>query len=344
MAVWAITYESSFSQDDKSEKTISIGEMKLNCQSQLLQPWAIIRWQQMKRTLLIVALVWLTVCRAMAEERHPMRGLVLKVDAASRTMFVSIEKVPGYMDAMVMPFVVRDASVLETLKPGVAIEFVYVVDGASSFADNVAIKAYENVEQEPLELRRLKLLSSLADPAAAKPLRPDQQVPDFTLTDQNRRTVTFSKLSGKVVAVTFTYLRCPNPAYCFRLASNFGELQKRFAARMGTDLELLTIVIDPEHDQKGALAEYARIWTTNPTWHFLTGPVAEIKRVAGRFGVEFWKDEGLLIHSFGTSIVDRHGRLAASLEGNQFSAQQLGDVVASVMDRERQKLEGKRQK
>ena len=74
--------------------------------------------------------------------------------------------------------------------------------------------------------------------------------------------MTFSKLAGKVVAVTFTYLRCPNPAYCFRLASNFGQLQKRFADRLGKDLVLLTIVIDPEHDEKGALAEYARIWTT----------------------------------------------------------------------------------
>ena len=31
-----------------------------------------------------------------------------------------------------------------------------------------------------------------------------------------------------------------------------------------------------------ALAEYAKIWTTNPNWHFLTGPVEETKRVAAR--------------------------------------------------------------
>ena len=59
----------------------------------------------------------------------------------------------------------------------------------------------------------------------------------------------------------------------------------------------------------------------------------EIRKVAGRFGVEFWKDEGLLIHSFGTSVVDRHGTIAANLGGNQFSAKQLGDVVQNVMER-----------
>jgi protein SCO1/2 len=269
-----------------------------------------------------------------ADERHAMRGVVLKVDAAGRTMFVSIEKVPGYMDAMVMPFAVKDAAALTGLKPGATIEFMFVVDGGSSWAENIRVSAYENLEQEPLELRRLKLLNRLAAPqSAVKPLTVGQAMPDFTLADQEGETVTFSTLKGKVVVVTFTYLRCPNPAYCFRLASNFGELQKRFADRMGRDLVLLTVVIDPEHDEKGALADYAHIWTTNPAWHFLTGPIAEIKRVAGLLGVEFWKDEGLLIHSFGTAVIDRRGRLAASLEGNQFTAAQLGDLVKTVMER-----------
>ena len=285
----------------------------------------------MKKALGLALFVLLASSALNGEERHPMRGVVLKVDAASKTMIVSTEKVPGFMDAMAMPFTVRTAAALNGIKPGATIEFVDIVDGPTSFADNIRIKAYENLEQEPLELRRLKLLSSLADPSAPKPLKPNDAVPDFTLTDQNGRTVTLSAFAGRVVAVTFAYLRCPNPAYCFRLASNFGELQKRFAARLGKDLELLTIVIDPEHDEKGALAEYARIWTTHPNWRFLSGPVAEIRKVAGRFGVEFWKDEGLLVHSFGTAIVDRQGRVVAILEGNQFSAKQLGDLVQNTI-------------
>jgi protein SCO1/2 len=266
------------------------------------------------------------------DERHAMRGVVLKVDPATKTMVVSTEKVQGFMDAMAMPFTVRTADALKELKPGTAIDFVYVVDGSNSRAEGIRVRAYENLEQEPLELRRLKFLSSLSAPASApKPLAINQPVPSFALTDQYRQTVASSQLTGKTVAVTFAYLRCPNPAYCFRLASNFGQLQKRFADRLGNDLVLLTIVIDPEHDEKGALAEYARIWTTSPHWHFLTGSIDEIRRVAGAFGVEFWKDEGLLVHSFGTAVIDRQGRLAANLEGNQFSAKQLGDLVQSAM-------------
>jgi protein SCO1/2 len=290
-----------------------------------------------------------SVLQLRAEERHVMRGVVLKVDVPSQTMFVSTEQVPGFMDAMVMPFTVRSVAALKDLKPGSTIEFTFVVgapldasrsDGrrssnvGASYAENIRVRAYENLEQEPLELRRLQLLNKLVAPASAhKPLSIGDPVPTFALTDQYHKPVSISDLSNKVVAVTFAYLRCPNPAYCFRLASNFGQLQKRFANRLGRDLVLLTIVIDPEHDEKGALAEYARIWTTNPHWHFLTGSLDEIRKVAGAFGVEFWKDEGLLVHSFGTAVIDRRGAMTANLEGNQFSAKQLGDLIQTELER-----------
>jgi protein SCO1/2 len=289
----------------------------------------------MRTTLVTVALASLLAGHVRADERHTMTGVVLKVDPPARTMVVSTDKVPGFMDAMAMPFSVPQAAMLNGLKPGTTIEFTYVVDKGASHAENIRVRGFESLEQKPLELRRLKLLNGLASPESrAGVLAVDQRVPEFVLTDQSRRRVALSSLAGKVVAVTFTYIRCPNPAYCFRLANNFSQLQKRFKDRLGRDLVFLTIVIDPEHDQGGALAEYARTWTTDPNvWHFLTGPMPEIKRVSHLFGVDFWGDEGSIIHSFNTAVIDRQGKLAANLEGNQFTPQQLGDVVKTVLER-----------
>ena len=47
--------------------------------------------------------------------------------------------------------------------------------------------------------------------------------------------------------------------------------------------------------------------------------------------MNFWRGEGLLTHSLHTVVIDRSGRLAANLEGNQFTVQQLGDMVERVM-------------
>ena len=61
--------------------------------------------------------------------------------------------------------------------------------------------------------------------------------------------------------------------------------------------------------------------------------VAQVHRVAGMFGMNFWNTEGLLTHSLHTVIIDRRGKLAANIDGNQFTAQQLGDLVKAVMNR-----------
>jgi protein SCO1/2 len=276
---------------------------------------------------------------ASAAETHAMSGLVLQVDAAHKSLTVSCNSIPGYMDAMTMPFDVRDGKILEGITPGANIDFTVVVNGETSYAENIRLHRYENLEQEPLEARRLSIVGKLANPSAAASalasvVKAQQAVPDFTLTDQARNKITFSQLKGKVVAISFAYVQCPNPAYCYRLTNHLGRLQKRFAKNLGSDLELLTIVIDPDHDENDAINKYAAIWKANPqTWHFLTGPLPEVQRVSRMFGMEFWSDEGFLTHSFHTVVIDRGGKLFANLEGNQFTSEQLGDLVETAMNR-----------
>jgi protein SCO1 len=289
----------------------------------------------MKIRMALTVLVLLTGACATAGETHAISGMVLAVDVAHKSMTVSCNRVPGYMDAMTMPFDVRDAKALDRIKPGVTIDFTLVVNGDSSYAENIRVRPYENLEQEPLEARRLAIVSKLANPAAAViVLNPQQSVPDFTLSDQARSRVVFSELKGKVVALSFAYVRCPNPAYCFRLTNHLAELQKRFAGDLGRDLVLLTIIIDPEHDQDDAINKYAGLFHADPrTWHFLTGPLPEVQRVSRMFGMEFWSDEGFLTHSFHTVVIDREGKLFTNLEGNQFTSEQLGDLVQTVINR-----------
>jgi protein SCO1/2 len=270
-----------------------------------------------------------------ADERHPMKGVVLSVDRTAHTVVVSTEAVPGFMAAMAMSVDVHESAALDGLMPGTRISFVYVV-GETPYAENIRVLGVENLDRKQLELQRLKVLNAIANPAAAdRVVRVGEPVPDFTLTDQVGQRVTLSSFSGKVVALTFGYVRCPNPAYCFRLASNLGQVQEQLKDRVGRDVILLTVVLDPEHDQRQALLDYARVWTSDPvTWHFLTGPAPDVRRVAGFFGVEYWKDEGAVLHSLNTAVIDRQGRLAANLSGNEFTGAQLADLVTSVVNRQ----------
>ena len=282
----------------------------------------------------LLLLAPLTAISAFAQQRYAASGLVLGVDQQHRIMTVSCEGIPGYMDAMIMPIEVREAKELDGLMRGAMIEFSLVVGKENSYAEAVHIKKFESLDADPLSARRLRLLDGALDPAlsADRVLKIGQPAPDFSLIDQNRARVTLFEFSGKVVAITFVYTRCPFPNFCFRLTNNFARLQKRFAREMGRELILLTITLDPIHDQPEALAAYGRTWNIDPQgWHLLTGPAAEVQKFCDRFGVAFYPDEGEFIHSLHTLVIDRQGKVAANLEGNEFTTEELGDLVQSVM-------------
>jgi protein SCO1/2 len=268
-------------------------------------------------------------------EQHTVQGILIEVDREKGSITVSCDAIPGYMDAMVMPFEVRDPAILKAIEPGATVRFTMVEQGNKEYAEHLQPVAVTNFESEPTEAGRLTFLHRALDPTALARIVPvGQVVPDFTLIDQAQNATHLEQFRGKVVALTFAYSRCPNPSYCFRLSNNLSQLSQRFRDRAGRDLVLVTIVIDPDNDQGKALERYADTWKADPaTWHFLTGKLTDIRAIAELFGMDFWTDEGFLTHSFHTVVIDRDGKLAANLEGNRFTAEQLGDMVETVLNR-----------
>lgn len=286
----------------------------------------------MKRGILLSIALCLCAGSVWGAKRYAVTGIMLKTDRPHKTFVASCAAIPGFMEAMVMPYSVRDEKALDGLQPGMQIEFTLVVETDHSYAEDIKVHRFESMEQDPVRARRLQIIEG--PNSGPSPLALGQPVPDFTLIDQTGKRVALSQFAGKVVALTFIYTSCPLPDYCFRLSNNFGRIAKRFADRMGRDLFLLSITFDPVHDEPEVLAKYAATWKADPkSWHFLTGALPDVKAVCRRFGVNFWQDEGSLTHTLHTVVIDRHGKVAANFEGNEFTAEQLGDFVKATLDR-----------
>ena len=254
---------------------------------------------------------------------HTGKGVVLSVDRPGATVTISHDAFPGFMDAMAMPFDLKGSSRAVALTPGDRVRFRLAVKKGRSWVDRVEVVSAAPVDAGLQQTPVAPVLVPVGSP-----------VPDFELTDQSGGAVALASLKGKVVAVTFIYSRCPLPDYCPRMIENFRVVRQRFAARMDRDLVLLTISFDPKFDTPEILMRYAASQRAGgPGWHFLTGDPANIERVCNAFGIQYWAEEGLITHSLQTAVIDRDGRLAATVEGKDFTPQQLGDLVGSVLDR-----------
>lgn len=284
--------------------------------------------------LVLLLLMLVAVHSVTAAQQYAVKGMVVSVNRAGSTFTASIEEIPGFMRAMTMPFEVRQVRELDGLAPGAMVEFTLVVDAKTSYAERLRIVRFQNVEQDPFAASRLAMLNDIVSGTSVKPVAVGDPVPNFSLTDQRKRTVSLADLRGSVVALNFIYTSCALPNFCLRLANNFNVLQKRFDKRPGKDLVLVTVTFDPVHDTPEVLAKYAEQWKANPAmWHFLTGSEKDVQRVCRMFGVQAFPNEGLMDHSLHTVLIGRDGKLIANVEGNRFTASQLGDLTERVLER-----------
>jgi protein SCO1 len=283
---------------------------------------------------LAAIIVLLTTLPVLAGTGSPVSGMVLNVDSSRRTVLVSCKTAPKHMQTRVISVSVSAQEDLSRLQAGAMVDFTLLEDRGGYRAQSFSPHQFQSVEQDPFTAHHLRGLQSAVSGMSHEALVViGQLVPDFRLIDQSEGSITLSQFAGKVIAVNFAYTRCALPQFCYRLTNNLATLQKRFSKQVGRDLVLLTISFDPVHDQPVTLAEAAKMWNADPHgWHFLTGPPEEIQRVCGRFGVDAWADEGLMIHSLHTLVIDSRQHLVANLEGNEFSAEQLGDLVEEVLN------------
>ena len=253
--------------------------------------------------------------------------MVLGIDTSAKTAVISHADIRDYMPAMAMPFRVRQSGELSGLHPGAQVQFDLVIRKKASHIEHV----------KRLGGTTTGVVEDAGDRIVLPP-NPDQvaigaAMPDFTLLDQFGKPVRLSDFRGKVVAVDFIYTRCPLPDVCPRLSANFARMQNRFADKIGKDLTLLSITIDPQYDTPAVLLGYAKIWNAKAdAWRFLSGPEGEIALVARRFGMNYWPEEGLITHTSETGVIARDGRLAARINGSAFTAGQLGDLISRELE------------
>jgi cytochrome oxidase Cu insertion factor (SCO1/SenC/PrrC family) len=102
-------------------------------------------------------------------------------------------------------------------------------------------------------------------------------VPDFALIERQGTPVRLADLRGKIWIVDFIFTQCADA--CPLMSAEMARLQTELAPL--TDLRLVSITIDPEHDTPAVLSRYAERFQADPQrWLFLTGDKPLIYRLA----------------------------------------------------------------
>ena len=113
-------------------------------------------------------------------------------------------------------------------------------------------------------------------PAQAKPAA--ATMPDLAVLDQDGKRLRFSDLTrGRTVAINFIYTSCTT--LCPMLTANFRKVQEDLGARVGRDISLISITVDPATDTPAKLKAFGAQFEAASGWSFVTGPKPTIDKL-----------------------------------------------------------------
>jgi protein SCO1/2 len=255
-------------------------------------------------------------------KRYNLKGKVVSVDKAKKEAKIQHDDIPGFMDAMTMPFPIRADWVWEDLTPGAEIRAELVVDEKMNYwLENVGIIAAPNPNQPA------------PPPADERFAQIGREIPDFTLTNQDGRRFSIKDYRGKALAVTFIYAQCPLPDYCIRMSTSFSDLANQVR---DTDLKdkirLLSISFDPARDTPEKLKQYGQGYLGKnappdfTVWQLAVGSDKEVRAVADFFGLRYEVDQNdktQFSHSLRTAVIAPDGKVTKIFPGNEWTPNDL---------------------
>jgi protein SCO1/2 len=258
-------------------------------------------------------------------KQYAVKGIIVATDPAHGQVSVDTEVIPGFMEAMTMPYKVKDANVLQDLHPGDHMTGVLLVGDDSTFLDQIVITAQAQPDYEPQAQYHV--------PA------PGDAVPDFRLTNQSGRQISFRQFHGKVLLVTFIYTRCPLSDYCPRMSRNFASIDKSLQSdpALYRKTHLLSISFDPAYDSPEVLRSYGEAYTGNYTrekfehWDFAAPSKPDLPKLLEFFDVGATPGENRTItHSLSTAVIAPDGKVVQWYPTNDWKPEDVLNELKKV--------------
>ncbi len=231
------------------------------------------------------------------------KGVVEEIKADEKIVIIKHEAVSNYMDAMTMPFKVKDEKELAGLQRGDEITFQLHVTEAESWVDQFTKTGTTSLSETKSPE---KSVSEIETDRERKLLL------DYKFTNELGQTVSLNDFRGQALGITFFYTRCPLPDYCPRLSKNFASATQKLEAMTNapTNWHFLSVSFDTGFDSPETLKAYGQSYGYDPAhWSFLTGPAEKIAELAHGSGVNYEFADGTFNHNFRTLIIDATGHL-----------------------------------
>ncbi|HEX4321101.1 MAG TPA: SCO family protein [Acidobacteriaceae bacterium] len=257
---------------------------------------------------------------------YPLRGKIVSTNPSTGEVTIDHQAIPGFMEAMTMPYKLRDIRILGELHPGDLVTADILVpkspDG-DTYVDHFVVIGQAKADYRPAIQYHVP--------------QSGDKVPDFRLVNEEGRPIRLSQFHGKSLLLTFIYTRCPLPDFCPRVTHNFAVIEKSLAAypNLYANTHLLCASFDPSGDTPERLKSYGETYMGSMApkafahWDFAVSSKPELNTMAQWFDVGITREpNGTITHTLSTTLIGPDGKVIRFYPGNDWTPQEvLSDVT-----------------
>ena len=245
----------------------------------------------------------------------------MSTNPSSGEVTLDHEAIPGFMDAMTMPYKLKDTNILSELHPGDILTADVLVSqnaDAGVLLDHIVVVGQARPDYKPKV--------SYHVPA------PGDAVPDFKLRNQDGRLIHLGQFRGRELLVTFIYTRCPLPNFCPRVTHNFADINRQLASNpaLYDKSHLLCVSFDPDNDTPQRLRAYGASYIGSDAkdafthWDFAVPDKPELAKMAQYFDVGMTQAaDNSITHTLSTTLIGADGKVVRFYPGNEWTPDQV---------------------
>ncbi len=136
----------------------------------------------------------------------------------------------------------------------------------------------------PVVLLTLMLLMTAPVAAQSEASPAEKYFTNVELVNQNGETMRLYRdlLMDKVVVIDTIFTECTG--VCPIMSKTMARIQEHVGDRMGEDVHLISISVDPKKDTPAKLRAMAETYDAGPGWYFLTGDEANVNLALRKLG------------------------------------------------------------
>ena len=248
---------------------------------------------------------------------YEVTGVVLDIDENAKSILVDHDSISGFMMPMVMPFKIKNKTILKNVTKYDSISFDFIITEKTSYAEN-----FKKLGESSLKFEEDEFWGE--DEYQQKEI--GQKLSEVNFINIRGESTSLNQFRDNYIFISFIFTRCPVPNMCPAVVIKNGVLARKF--KDYSKLKFIMVSFDYIYDTPAVLNSfYGSIIQEFPNWMVWSSVknISDLYTLTSEVGSSYWGiEENNIGHNLRSVLIGPGSKLLKVWKGDEWLASEVG--------------------